>query len=194
MRRWTGQLQCRGYLTRDDRRVVRPAVRTERSQIRQRIDETAPDVLAQTEQNRDEFVWKDIGSVEQLKRMRIDAMNVFLADYEIGKSQGRYIDAGLPQLPFQDRSFDIAVCSHFLFLYSEQLGGAFHHRAALELARVANDVRIFPLLALGGIPSRFVSSVMATLRAAGHDVTIEPVPYEFQRGGNTMLRIRRPQR
>jgi hypothetical protein len=28
-------------------------------------------------------------------------------------------------------------------------------------------------------------------RAAGHDVSIERVPYEFQRGGNEMMRIRR---
>ena len=35
----------------------------------------------------------------------------------------------LPNLPFSDASFDLALCSHLLVLYSVQLGGAFHHDA-----------------------------------------------------------------
>jgi len=30
--------------------------------------------------------------------------------------------------------------------------------------------------------------------AAGYHVSLEPVPYEFQRGGNQMMRIRRGER
>ena len=162
------------------------------SQIRSRIDETAGDILEQTRRNRDEFVWTSIQSLEELQRVRMDAMDQFLADYETGKSQGRYIDAGLPELPFADHSFDLALCSHFLFLYLDQLGEPFHHAAVLELCRVARDVRIFPLLALGGIRSPFLAGTTATLREAGCDVTVEPVPYEFQRGGNEMMRIKAP--
>jgi hypothetical protein len=32
---------------------------------------------------------------------------------------------------------------------------------------------------------------MDDLRASGYHATIEEVPYEFQRGGNEMMRIRR---
>ena len=160
------------------------------SQIRSRIDEVARDILDQTRRNRDEFVWTSIQSLEELQRVRMDAMDRFLADYDTGKSQGRYIDAGLPELPFADRSFDLALCSHFLFLYSDQLGETFHNAAVLELCRVARDVRIFPLLALGSVKSPFLASTTATLRHAGCEVTIERVPYEFQRGGNEMMRIR----
>jgi hypothetical protein len=159
------------------------------SDIRARIDETAGDVLAQTQRNRDQFLWTEITSLEALRRVRMDAMELFLADYETGKSQGRYVDAALPQLPFEDGAFDLALCSHFLFLYSEQLGEQFHHAAALELTRVAGEVRIFPLLALGGSRSQFLPGVTSTLQAAGHDVSVEAVPYEFQRGGNEMMRI-----
>jgi hypothetical protein len=49
--------------------------------------------------------------------------------------------------------------------------------------------RIFPLLALGGSRSRFLPGVTSTLQAAGHEVSVEAVPYEFQRGGNEMMRI-----
>ncbi len=85
-------------------------------QIRRRIAETALDILEQTRRNHNEFVWTSIQSLDELQRVRMDAMEQFLADYETGKSQGRYIDAGLPELPFADHSFDLALCSHFLFL------------------------------------------------------------------------------
>ena len=87
------------------------------------------------------------------------AMQAFLSDYESGKAQGRYIGAELPALPFADSAFDIALCSHLLFVYSVQLGEAFHRAAVLEMCRVAADIRIFPLLALGGDSSPFVAYV-----------------------------------
>jgi ubiquinone/menaquinone biosynthesis C-methylase UbiE len=117
-------------------------------------------------------------------------MEKFLADFEPGKSQGRYIDAELPTLPYQDAAFDIALCSHFLFLYLEQLSEDFHLAALREMTRVANEVRIFPLLALGGTPSPHVEAVRQKLEHDGFAVTIEAVPYEFQRGGNQMMRVR----
>ena len=120
------------------------------------------------------------------------AMRTFLADWPAGCAQGRYVAGALPALPFSDRSFDLALCSHFLFLYSEQLTDAFHLAAIREMCRVASEVRIFPLLELGGRPSRHVPAVVDRLRRDGLEVTIETVPYEFQRGGNQMLRIQLP--
>jgi hypothetical protein len=119
------------------------------------------------------------------------AMDEFLSDYEAGKSQGRYVDAELPNLPFQDSSFGLAVCSHLLFLYTAQLGEAFHRLAIREMCRVAAEVRVFPLLALGATPSPFVAPVVDELAGCGFAVSIERVPYEFQRGGNEMMRVRR---
>jgi hypothetical protein len=110
----------------------------------------------------------------------------FFAD---GKADGRYVTAELPLLPFEDRSFDLAICSHFLFLYSQQLGEAFHHTAIKELCRIAKEVRIFPLLALGGIGYSYVSPIAHSFRQLGYTVSIERVPYEFQRGANKMMRI-----
>jgi hypothetical protein len=52
-------------------------------------------------------------------------------------------------------------------------------------------VRVFPLLALGGMPSPFVDGCADLLRETGYEVSIERVAYEFQRGGNQMLRFRR---
>jgi hypothetical protein len=133
-------------------------------QIRERIAATAEQIVEQTELSRDEFVWIEIRSPEDLRRVRMAAMEEFLADYDAGLKDGRYIPASLPSLPFADGSFDLAVCSHFLFLYSEQLGEQFHEDAVLELCRVADEVRIFPVLALGGVASPHVVSTTATLK------------------------------
>jgi hypothetical protein len=103
------------------------------------------------------------------------------------KCRGR--PRGRPALPFDDRAFDIALCSHFLFLYSTQLGEAFHRAAVREMCRVAGQVRIFPLLTLGGERSRLLDTCARDLRDEGHNVVVETVPYEFQRGGNEMMRI-----
>jgi hypothetical protein len=169
---------------------VDPVYRWEAADIRQRIAATADRVLDEARRNQDEFVWDTIRSVDDLGRLRMAAMSDFLSDYPAGKAQGRYLDAALPALPFSNGSFDLALCSHLLFLYSTQLGESFHLDAIQELCRIAREVRIFPLLALGGRPSPFVDFSVAKIRAAGHDVAIERVAYEFQRGGNQMMCIR----
>jgi hypothetical protein len=159
------------------------------SDIAERIAATSQDIIKQTRQNQREFVWTSFKSPEELLTTRMQAMELFLADYDVGKTEGRYVTAELPLLPFDDRAFDLAVCSHFLFLYSEQLDAAFHHAAIQELCRVAKEVRIFPLLALGAIGSSHVSPIAASFRQLGYTVGIERVPYEFQRGANKMMRI-----
>jgi hypothetical protein len=169
-----------------------PIYRYDVSQLRDRIASTYDEMLEQTRRNADEFVWHSIRSVEELGQIRMSAMNTFMDDYPEGRIQGRYLDAELPSLPFSDASFDLALCSHFLFLYSAQLGEAFHRSAIEELCRVASEVRIFPLLALGATRSPFVDGLAADFGRQGFSVSIDEVPYEFQRGGNQMMRISGP--
>jgi len=162
----------------------------DRSQIETRIAATYDQVLEQTRLNAHDFVWGSVArDVEELGRVRMAAMQTFLSDYETGTREGRYVDASLPSLPFADDAFDIALCSHFLFLYSTQLGEAFHVAALREMCRIAADVRVFPLLALGATRSPFVETCADDLRGAGLEVTIEDVSYEFVRGGNQMMRV-----
>ena len=116
-------------------------------------------------------------------------MHDFLADYEQGRKEGRYIPAELPNLPFAPLSFDLALCSHFLFLYSDSLSQAFHQRALDELCRVAFEVRIFPIVTYNAEPSALVAPIVDHLNETGRIVSIEEVPYEFQRGGNMMMKV-----
>lgn len=168
-----------------------PIYRYTAKQLRERISETHDEVLDQTRRNEGAFVWDSIRDVDELGRVRMAAMDDFLRDYPDGKNEGRYVDAELPRLPFPDHAFDLALCSHFLFLYSNHVDRRFHELAIDEMCRVAAEARIFPLLTLNGTRSPFVDHVVGALDARGtHKATVERVPYEFQRGGNEMLRIR----
>ncbi|MBZ0168689.1 hypothetical protein MELA_01724 [Candidatus Methylomirabilis lanthanidiphila] len=168
-----------------------PIYRWDAVHIEDRIAATYNEVLEQVRKNVDEFVWASIRSVEELGLVRMAAMKEFLSDYPVGKNEGRYIDAALPILPFPSESFDLALSSHLLFLYTTQLGEDFHRAAVREMCRVANEVRIFPLLALGGRRSAFVERIADECGNSAFEVSIDNVPYEFQRGGNQMMRIRR---
>lgn len=177
--------------TRRGHRVVScdPVYRFTRDEIASRIAVTSDTVLEQARLNAHEFVWDgDIATPDDLGRVRMAAMRTFLDDYDAGRRAGRYVDAALPALPFDTGAFDLALCSHLLFLYSTQLGEQAHLDGMREMCRVAREVRVFPLLALGGGRSPFVEGCGRDLAARGWTVSIERVPYEFQRGGNEMLR------
>ncbi|MEW5803278.1 MAG: SAM-dependent methyltransferase [bacterium] len=158
-------------------------------QIEGRINETYNRVMEQTVQNKDNFIWDTIQSVEELGKVRMEAMRKFLADYDQGKGDGRYLIAELPALPFSEMQFDLALCSHFLFLYTGQLSLEFHQNSILEMCRVAREVRIFPLIDLCLTKSPYVEAILPELGQCGFEVKIEKVAYEFQRGGNEMMRI-----
>ncbi len=160
------------------------------SEIQLRIAETSPRMLALNEANRDNFVWDEYGSPAQLGEIRMRAMGLFLEDYEAGKSEGRYQIGALPELPFAPGSFGLALCSHLLFTYSELFTTEFHLQGVLEMLRVANQVRLFPLLtSFTGEVSPHLAPVMDHLQSRGYQAEIRQVGYEFQKGGNQMLCI-----
>ncbi|MGF1480170.1 MAG: SAM-dependent methyltransferase [Cyanophyceae cyanobacterium] len=167
-----------------------PIYQFSRREIAQRIEETYAVVLEAVRANQDRFVWNVISSPEELGRVRMASMKQFLADFPQGVKQGRYVTEALPQLSFSNHQFDLALCSHLLFTYSEQLSLEFHIASILEMCRVATEVRVFPLLThFSGERSPHLQPVINTLRAKGYRVEIQPVSYEFQRHGNQLLRV-----
>ncbi|WP_204103265.1 MULTISPECIES: class I SAM-dependent methyltransferase [Spirulina sp. CCY15215] len=159
-------------------------------EIRQRIEETYPVIIEKLAQNFAEFVWQEIDSPKRLGDLRMAAMEQFLADLEKGIAEKRYIVAELPDLPFGDRQFDLALCGHFLFSYSEQFSLEFHLDAIREMCRIAKEVRIFPIVEnFTGVRSWHLDPLQAELTAQGYQIRIEGVNYEFQKGGNEMMRV-----
>ena len=157
--------------------------------IERRVRETFDYMMQAVRENYNDFIWQDITSPEALGERRLGAMQRFLNDYEKGRQEGRYITAALPDLPFRDRQFDLALVSHLLFLYSDQLDYAFHCASLAELCRIAREVRIFPLLALGNRPSPHLLPLIEEFTTRGFQIEQTRVDYEFQKGGCQMLRV-----
>ena len=84
----------------------------------------------------------------------------------------------------------MVLCSHCLFSYSEQLDESFHQRAIREMSRVGEDIRILPLLETNGRVSRHLTRVLNQLKEEGFQYEIITVDYEFQKGGNQMLKVK----
>ncbi|QDK83534.1 SAM-dependent methyltransferase [Spirosoma sp. KCTC 42546] len=158
-------------------------------ELTERIRETYDIVIGQLHKNADQYNWTTFRDPDEVGNERMKAMNQFLDDYEAGRQQGRYQATALPKLPFPDQSFDLALCSHFLFLYSEQLSAAFHLESIHELLRVASEVRIFPIIALNGQPSPYLNRVLAACQEKGIQVEVAPIDYHFQKGAHQMLRL-----
>jgi hypothetical protein len=141
--------------------------------------------------NHHTFVWDTLKSPEHVGETRMAAMRAFLADFDAGKAERRYLNESLPSLPFSDGSFDLALSSHLLFLYSAALSLEFHLAAIREMLRVAKEARIYPLTQMGGGLSAHVEPVIAVLMADGYQVEKVPTTYEFQRGATQVLRVRK---
>ncbi len=161
------------------------------AEIQARIAEIRETVIANARDTRNEFVWDEFVSPERLGEIRMAIMQRFLEDFPQGLEERRYRTGELPRLPFEDGAVDLALCSHFLFTYSEQFTADFHVAAIQDMCRVADEARVFPLLKAYGGPSPHLAPVMETLRKRGYHVEKRRVLYEFQRGGNEMLTVTR---
>lgn len=117
-------------------------------------------------------------------------MTEFLSDFELGKTQGRYIFHELPnKTHFDNLSFDLGLSSHFLILYS-QLGLDFHIASLTEMLRLCQEIRIFPILNLNAKRSEILDDLINYFQT-DFAIDVVTVDYEFQKGGNEMLTIRR---
>lgn len=158
-------------------------------EIKRRFEETAETVISQVRATPEKWVWTFHRDPDELLARRIEALDRFLADYETGKAARRYVTAEFPALPFADQQFDLALCSHFLFLYSNLFSEDFHVRSIQEMCRVATDIRIFPILTLEQTPSPHLSAVRQAAEVLGFASEISRVEYGLQRNGNQMLRL-----
>ena len=95
----------------------------------------------------------------------------------------------MTELPYQHDEFDLALCSHYLFSNCPNQSLEYHVEVIQNLANVAKEVRIFPLLNSHGEIPALVGPVIQKLHESEHGVEIKSVPYEFQKNGNAMLRV-----
>ena len=186
-----GPASFNAEMTRQGYQVIScdPVYQFSADEIAERIQDTYEVVINGVRENFDAYVWENIRSPSELGQIRMAAMEKFLADFPQGMAEGRYLNQGLPVLPFNNGEFDLALCSHFLFTYSDELSEPFHIASMIEMSRVAKEVRIFPLLNISGEVSPLLDPAINNLAVKGYTLEIHRVSYEFQIGGNQMLRI-----
>jgi hypothetical protein len=170
---------------------VDPIYKFSAAEIESRVRETYDSIVSQVKQNLHRYRWIHFPDPDAQGRARLAAMARFLEDYPLGCAEGRYVAGSLPTLPFADEAFDLCLCSHLLFLYSEQLSLDFHLAAMREQLRVAREVRVFPLFNLACQRSAHLDPVRRALEASGHACELVKVDHEFQKGADEMLRVRR---
>lgn len=131
-------------------------------------------------------------SLEAAEADRRLASQRFLADYETHYPRGRYVGGSLPLLPFFDRTFDLVLCAHLLFIYAARFDFDWHLAACRELVRVSDgEVRIHPLCGPDGKQYAELPALQRELAATGIRSEVVKVDYEFFAGANTMLVMRR---
>lgn len=159
-------------------------------------EELAARALADTDRanefiqtNIERYVWRFVQSHDHWLELRRGGARRFAAD--IVAHPDHYVAAELPELPFADGSFDLALSSHLLFTYADRLDFDFHVAAFLELVRVAREVRAYPLVDYGANRYPELEQLRERLALDEVESDVRRVSYEFQRGADAMLVLRR---
>ena len=136
------------------------------------------------------YRWNWYQTPQRMRALREQACTTFLEHFR-KRNHHRYIAAGLPELPFPAREFDLSLVSYFLFVYQEQLSYEFHRDSILDIMRVTRgEARIYPTVTFEGDKSKYLAQVH-TDPALGH-LQFEEVAteFEFLAGSNSYLSIR----
>lgn len=166
-----------------------PIYQFTKEQLIDRIKETKDIVMKQMEENKENFRWITIKDLNELEKIRMNAMNNFIDDFESGKSEKRYIAHELPnKTDFPNKHFEIGLSSHFLLLYT-QLGVDFHIKAIDEMLRICKEIRIFPIIDLDANESSLLDPIINHYKK-DYYIKIEQTDYEFQKNGNKMIVIK----
>ncbi len=134
------------------------------------------------------YVWDFFADVEALTAQRERAYRAFIADYR-EHGHARYTTTNYPESGFADGQFDLALVSHFLFLYDEQLDWDFHRATLLELLRISRQVRLFPLVNMRTERASAILAMAEDPAFAAFEMRIVPVEYEFIRNSREMMVI-----
>ncbi|MFB9758250.1 SAM-dependent methyltransferase [Ectobacillus funiculus] len=145
--------------------------------------------MKKMEKAKNHFKWDYFKDVDDLKKHRLNALYDCANDMK--ENNEHYISVTLPELPFEDKAFDIILSAHFLFTYADRLSYEFHLKTLHELLRVAKEeVRIFPVVDLEGKRYEHLDKILGYLDEKGFDVEEVKASYEFQAHANSMLIIK----
>jgi len=176
---------------RDTNRVVScdPMFTLDKGTLSTKVSLIFEDMIALVKEHQDKFDFSRYGSLDALVAKRRQGIDEFFADYEQGIAEKRYLPATDFTLPFKHFEFDFALSSHYLFADLDDQDIDFHLNVIRELARVAKEVRIFPLIDRHDNLSPFLGPVLLGLQQGLYGVEVREVDYHLQPKGNAMLRV-----
>jgi SAM-dependent methyltransferase len=182
---FTAEAAARGV----DAIAVDPAYELPAAELVDTVRRSLPATSGIIDEHAGSFTWNWYGSPDRKDEMRIEAADRFLQDVSIAPE--RYVAGSLPELPFDDRSFDLVLSSHLLFTWADKYDQDWHLAALRELVRVSrSEVRVFPLVQQGaGEPVDYLPELLDEL--AEVTAEIRKVPYEFQVNADKMLVLTR---
>lgn len=158
----------------------------------EQLAKKAPGLLADAVAHMDKRLSTFRDSVREQKDQFVarwqQSVDVISNDYAAGQAGGRYQAMTLPRLPFEDHHFQLALCVDLVF-NSETAEQGNHLQLARELCRVAEEVRIFPLLDGAGKISDALGMVMLDLQQSNFGIEVKEIPGSLQKNGNAILRI-----
>lgn len=147
-------------------------------------------VMEGMEKVKQDYVFNYFRDIDDLVRHRKRALDECAAGMKA--TPEHYVPAELPVLPFEDDEFDLILSAHFLFTYGDRLDQSFHLEVIEELLRVAKkEIRLFPLVDLSGNRYEHLDDMISGLKEQGHHVEEIPVPFEFQKNANAMMKIQK---
>ncbi len=165
-----------------------PIYNLDPAQIKDKFDNEMAKVAEQLPNISHLYTWSLYKNVEEFDNYRQNAFDIFIKDYK--RNKNRYLPINFPKTDFSDNRFDIALASHFLFLWDSHLDYQFHLDTVTELLRIAKEeTRIFPTVSMNGQKSAFVEPIVKKLESIGYSAKIKTVDYEVIKGGNQMLVI-----
>lgn len=112
---------------------------------------------------------------------------LFLADYELGKKQGRYRPIELPLNQMSDR-FELLLCTDLVF--NPQINPVYPAQDLMQdLCQLAEEVRIFPLPDQKNIIAGELGPIMLAFQQRNFGIEVRAVNYPQRRDANAMLRV-----
>ena len=147
------------------------------------------DVIESIKKNQIPFDFNSSEGLDALVAERLQGIHQFFEDYDLGKMQNRYLGVTDYHLPFSDFYFDFALSAHYLFADLQGQTVDYHLEVIRELARVAKEVRLFPLIDSNGDTSQLLGPVLLGLQQENYGVEVKEVNFHLHKAGNAMLRI-----
>lgn len=136
------------------------------------------------------YRWDFYKSPAHLRTFREKAYRTFLEDYQAHGS-ARYVAGRLPQLPFEDGTFDLSLGSHLLLMYEDQLDYAFHQASLREIMRVTRgEARFYPIVNFEAKRSAHLDRWKSDPALAHLQFEEVRVDFEFLAGSTYQLRVR----